>query len=344
VSTPEDHEPAPEDRELDALLSRSGRVHAAWREASVEEPPATLDDAIRAAARRAVRAGPRPAGGSFVSRWRVPMSIAAVLVVSATLTLVLTDRGEHLPGADLRPAPAALDAPSAADASARDAAKVAEGDERLRNAPSAAAAPPAREQAMPPIAQGSGSLAKQREAVAPESRAPAQQSAPSQPAGSLAQPDARPTQQDSAPAARRDVQAPAAPQAEPYPALEARTKAEALADRAARSELPIVAARAPADAAGVAANAAPRASTEVAAPMPAKSVARAEAESMKREAQSAAVAPGLEPKAWVERILVLQHEGKVQEAQRSLHEFRRRYPDYPLPPELAALVKAPAAD
>jgi hypothetical protein len=164
----------------------------------------------------------------------------------------------------------------------------------------------------------------------------------------LAQPDAKLAQQDSAPAARRDVQAPAAPQAESMPALDARTKAQAqagaLADRAARSELPIVAARAPADEVGVAANAAPRASSEVAAPMPAKSAAPAEAESMKREVQQAGVAPALEPKAWVERILVLRHEGKMQEAQRSLHEFRRRYPDYPLPPELASLVKAPAAD
>ena len=54
----------------------------AWREASHDEPPAAMDDAIRAAARKAVHAGPRPAGASpFGGRWRVPLSVAAVLVV-----------------------------------------------------------------------------------------------------------------------------------------------------------------------------------------------------------------------------------------------------------------------
>jgi hypothetical protein len=41
--------------------------------------------------------------------------------------------------------------------------------------------------------------------------------------------------------------------------------------------------------------------------------------------------------------VALHREGKVQEAERSLREFRRRYPDYALPPELARLpANAPA--
>jgi hypothetical protein len=52
----------------------------------------------------------------------------------------------------------------------------------------------------------------------------------------------------------------------------------------------------------------------------------------------------LEPQAWIERILALRREGRMQEAQRSLEQFRRRYPDYRLPPELAALPRAPAED
>jgi hypothetical protein len=68
----------------------------AWREASHDEPPAAMDDAIRAAARKAVHAGPRPAGASpFGGRWRVPLSVAAVLVVSATVTLLVAERGKH---------------------------------------------------------------------------------------------------------------------------------------------------------------------------------------------------------------------------------------------------------
>jgi hypothetical protein len=52
--------------------------------------------------------------------------------------------------------------------------------------------------------------------------------------------------------------------------------------------------------------------------------------------------PPLEPKIWLERILALRREGKLQEAERSLQEFRRRYPDYPLPPELARSPPASA--
>ena len=72
----------------------------AWREASQDEPPAALDDAIRAAARQAVHAGPRPVGASpFGGRWRVPLSVAAVLVVSATVTLLVAERDRDGSGA-----------------------------------------------------------------------------------------------------------------------------------------------------------------------------------------------------------------------------------------------------
>ena len=65
----------------------------AWHEASQDEPPAALDDAIRAAARQAVHARPRPVGASpFGGRWRVPLSVAALLVVSATVTLLVAER------------------------------------------------------------------------------------------------------------------------------------------------------------------------------------------------------------------------------------------------------------
>ena len=50
----------------------------------------------------------------------------------------------------------------------------------------------------------------------------------------------------------------------------------------------------------------------------------------------------LDAPTWIERILVLRRQGKLKEAQQSFEAFRRRYPDYPLPPELApAVVPAP---
>ena len=41
--------------------------------------------------------------------------------------------------------------------------------------------------------------------------------------------------------------------------------------------------------------------------------------------------------AWLRRILELQQQGKIDEARASLAEFRRRYPDAVLPPELRKL-------
>jgi hypothetical protein len=66
---------------------RDPRVDAAWRAASRDEPPAALDDAIRAAARRAVDSAPR--------RWRdkhwwYPFAAVATVAVIAVGLLQLT--------------------------------------------------------------------------------------------------------------------------------------------------------------------------------------------------------------------------------------------------------------
>ncbi len=42
-------------------------------------------------------------------------------------------------------------------------------------------------------------------------------------------------------------------------------------------------------------------------------------------------------RAWLRRIGELLQEGRVDDAKASLAEFRRRYPDAPLPPELRTL-------
>ena len=63
-----------------------------------------------------------------------------------------------------------------------------------------------------------------------------------------------------------------------------------------------------------------------------------------RSAAQRIAEPPLDPKTWIERILALRREGKLQEAERSLQELRRRYPDYPLPPELARSPTGAPAD
>jgi hypothetical protein len=74
----------------DSDLALSG----VYRAASAEIPPAQLDAAIQAAARRAVGARPQATGFSFLRAWRVPLSIAAVLVMSVSMvTLTVRQKG-----------------------------------------------------------------------------------------------------------------------------------------------------------------------------------------------------------------------------------------------------------
>jgi len=330
--------PSPEDGELEALLARDGRLARAWREASREEPPAALDDAVRAVARRAARAGPRARHGPFGGRWRVPLSIAAVLVVSATLTLLVAERREHVPSAGLDAAPAApppVEAPPAgpppAEALPTEEHKLAEPHAPAKDAPPRVNAPSLRKRSAAEPAQPTGESrtelydapAEARETIAPaiaseapappaagDQRMPATVAAPSPtqaepagPAGAASSADPHVGEQDTA-QGKKDL----APQAFPE-------REQARADTRAKS-----------------------------------SAERDAAETGKRErleTRSAAqrtAEPPLDPKTWVERILALRREGKLQDAERSLQEFRRHYPDYPLPPELARLPTGAPAD
>jgi hypothetical protein len=396
VSTSQPREPAADERELDALLARGGRVHAAWRDASSDEPPVALDDAIRAAARRAVRARPRPAEASFTARWRVPVSIAALLVVSATLTLLLSERGEHLPNSDLRgtelprvgePGADELkadqprgDRPSTVQPST-DQPKAqmpgagiggAPGVPRRDTAQSDALAREAQPPAPRAVAEPAQGESRAQDVVrSQEERALAKREvsrAPEQDAAS-AQPRPFPQQQGAAPA---QAEAPAEAQATAPVATEERAQAgmrsKALADRSMPpaspaanvpasdgqtaaeamqstppppAAAPVAAARSPASpapsrAAPMRAGAQP--AGETAEPAPA-----ARAEIAARAAGDAGAAQALEPQAWIEHILALRREGRMQEAQRSLEAFRRRYPDVRLPPELASPPPAPPA-
>jgi hypothetical protein len=102
---------------------REPRLDAAYRAGAAEAPPSRLDAAIRAAARRAAGNRPRPLAGS--RRWRLPFAMAAVLVLSVSLTLMLREQGagrldtsmpaaQTPPPATVRPGPpAAAEAPRA---------------------------------------------------------------------------------------------------------------------------------------------------------------------------------------------------------------------------------------
>lgn len=83
------------DPELERLYSRMSR----------EEPRGELDQAIRAAARREVQARPQ-ALGARLRRWTLPVSLAAVVVLSVSIVTLIRDEGAGRVGEGLSSAPA----------------------------------------------------------------------------------------------------------------------------------------------------------------------------------------------------------------------------------------------
>ena len=130
---------------------RDPKLQSAYRALGAEEPPRALDEAILAAARR------RP------SRWRVPLSIAAVLVLAVGVTLRMLPQRPDAESVALAPqviqtprpaapAPAAETAKSAAAAPARELARAA--------APAASASDTAKAAAPAPVQEGARPAAR----------------------------------------------------------------------------------------------------------------------------------------------------------------------------------------
>jgi hypothetical protein len=63
-------------------------ISALYRDASQEPPPAHLDDAILAAAKREVRARPKSLS-PFSTKWTLPFSLAAVIVLSVSVVTLV---------------------------------------------------------------------------------------------------------------------------------------------------------------------------------------------------------------------------------------------------------------
>lgn len=88
-------------------MEHDPQLAALYRAGTDVQPPAHLDDAIRAAARREVAAGPRRIASR---RWAVPVSLAAVLVLSVSVVTMMREQGADRPESMIQPpvqAPAA---------------------------------------------------------------------------------------------------------------------------------------------------------------------------------------------------------------------------------------------
>lgn len=110
------------------------KVSAAYRALGAEEPPRALDEAILGAARLSAQ--------PWTKRWAVPLSLAAVVVLSVVVTLRIQHEqpGIESPAPAYKPStPAAKDAPPAA---AQDAQVARKKDEPVMAAAERAAALP----------------------------------------------------------------------------------------------------------------------------------------------------------------------------------------------------------
>lgn len=115
---------------------RDPRLDRVYHAAGGEVPPTHLDAAILAAAHREVSSRPRSLPATL-RRWRVPVSIAAVVVLSVSLVTLIREEG----GGDLMPVtPGVAPASRAREATPKPAQTDAE--KLVAQPPTAASAPP----------------------------------------------------------------------------------------------------------------------------------------------------------------------------------------------------------
>jgi len=339
----------PDDPERDAAVAK------AWREHSAELPPAHLDAAILAAARRAVGSAPadatedatgnaaaRPRGATSPQRWWMPLAAAATIgaVAIGILQVVPQDHvvsDMRAPSVSDTPAPASSAASSVAPSAPRDALAPSERKDAPRAlaesvaphspaniVPPPATPPPAVSRTNVAPAQPAPKILAQREADKVAAPGASMEPAPQPfPADKKRASDESGFAQDRAGAAGSIAAAPSAsPPTEPQ---------RALADAAPPPSPDAAATRAPAR---MAAARDERQRNEAAQSAPAAAGAKALA---KTYAESTSGKPD-DIDAWIVRIRKLHDDGKLAEAAKELVALRAAIPDadHRLPPELRA--------
>jgi hypothetical protein len=298
---------------------RDPRLDAAYRDAATDEPPAAIDERIRATARRAVAAGPQSleararadAQRSWVARWRVPVSIAATVVIAVTLSYMVQDdevRRAQIDGVPSGPAPAQES--SAAPPPPAPVAPTVKAQETP-----ASAAPPAPAKRAAPAADAAAVASRPEPVAVPfPASPPAERQAPAAGGASASADRAR----ENAALAKELEQR----QAE----LERRVAEEARTPAAQRLQ------SAPAPAAVPAPAPAPMAKPD---PSRERALADRPAGRLEREAVSGRAEQKVRtPEEWLEDIRRLKTQGRTEDVAKELAEFRKRFPDYKLPADL----------
>lgn len=277
---------------------RDSRLDQLYPQIGLEEPRPELDAAIRAAARREAGARPR-AFGTQLRRWQLPISIAAVVVISASMVILMREEGVDRFEATLAPK-AAED--KAVVVTQRDDAdfKAKAGDD----APARAQAPAPRASTTPPAG-----LAQPLAEEAPARTARARSGgriAPAEPfPGEMRERSADAANEPAAPASALAKKAPGRVP-EPPAAPLARTPSQGAKSEVAETERQAPGKRAP----------------------------LATSERLLTDDRISALINELKaagPKEWLEEIETLRRQRRNDEADRLLAEFRRRFPDYPVP-------------
>lgn len=305
------------------------RVQSAYREASRtaphDEPSATLDGAIRAAARRAVAAKPQAPGKIRYQRWGAPLAAAATVLLTASVIFVTMNEHPESITAPLNDAP---DAQTQSQTQATIAAPINPARAALEprmpkpgRLPEIALTPNERKTEI----TGSEKIARENNYVAS--------------IASLAAPDRReqsPPMLTIAPSAAPALPAPA-PSSKLFEAADKATQ-RARADGAISNTTAIAKSAVPAAPAVVSAPAArSQANADVdaakalgaSAPAPATAATISAASLGKADISEAA-------DIWIMRMLSLQSSGKNNELAEELVRFRKRYPMLILPATLAA--------
>ena len=312
---------ASDDRELEQALTDAAQLRQRYRAASQDEPPAALDSLISSAARDHAGRDAGRGASRFASAWRVPLSIAAVVVVSATVSILVGERHGQLPSGTDR----SVSASGASEDGKRigagalqeqmPAAPAAQSQSRERvgaEGPQGAApkAPVVIHQAGSEVRSAPPELVPSRESF--KIQQPASQSPSPDVTSSVAPPQAPPPPVMASPSTV--LGRPGSLRDEP----QAPERAQESHDRVA-PERPPEALRKDRSAQGVA---------------PAAAAAKIERDRGQAESKLASAKPVWEndPQAWLKHIDELRLAGQRADANASYRAFRERYPDYPLPP------------